>query len=1147
LVLLLIFRIVFGLLKEKSTFVFGIPVIKSVCISTLLLSAACTDISKKKPLFERLAAQRTGINFKNEIIEDDTYNFLNFSNIYTGSGVGIGDFNKDGLADIFFGGCMESSRLYLNQGDFKFKEATKEAGLVTNRWVTGVTVVDINSDGWQDLYLSVSGIGPPEKLQNVLFINNGLRDENSQISFTESAALYGVADTSPSTHANFFDYDKDGDLDLFVIENPPEYELEKVNEIHPKKVKGEAISTDKLYRNNTVENNIERKEDQLGSEKTRALPLFTNVSNEAGILIEGYSLSLNISDLNNDNWPDVYITNDFLSNDIAYINNQDGTFTNRAAELFKHTSYASMGIDVADINNDGLPEVYVLDMLPEENYRRKMIGTSGNYDRFQRTIDRGYEPSYTRNTLQLNNGDGTFSEVGQQFDVHKTGWSWSALLADYDNDGFRDLYITNGFKRDLGNLDYINYGNWNPFGTTESKRERRLALIHEQPEASLLNYVYQNQKGEGFEKKSKEWGIDERSVSSGAAFADFDLDGDLDLVVNNIGQEAFVYENKANELSENRYLKLKLEGNPYNSQALGAKIWLYYGKEMQFAEHTTYRGYQSSVDPILHFGLGDIRYLDSLKVVFPDGKATVRKNIKTDTLLLIKNSSAKMGVASSKEEKECALFEIAAPQNQIKYLHQEDKQVDFKGQSLLPHQHSQLGPAMARGDINGDGYEDIFMGGAAGKSAVLFVQKPDGSFIQREWPLDDAYEDTNALFFDSDADGDLDLYVCSGGVVQYGKPTIYQDRLYQNDGSGNFVRNKKALPEMYTSTKAIAAADYDQDGDEDLFIGGRVSPGKYPSSPQSYLLENQKGSFRRSFQENASKLNQIGMVTDALWADFDNDQDKDLILLGEWMPITIFENQEGKLDTEPIIIKDTNGWWNTIAKGDFDNDGDIDFLAGNLGLNTDYRASLEEPFRLYAKDFDKNGSIDPILTQYIDGVEQAVAYRDNLIAQIPSLKRRFTNYKQYAEAPFKDIFKVAEMKNAEVLESYLFSSCYVENLGQGQFKIRPLPMDLQMAPLKKFLIDDFDGDVNLDALVIGNDYSTDVTIGRYDAFTGAVLLGDGTGSFKVERGATSGFLANKNAQNMIKVLLGTDTESGEFIWVGNNSDSLQVFKKVSRN
>lgn len=1135
------------MLKEKRVFVFGIQVIKSASISAFLLFCSCADFSKTPALFERLTKQRTGIDFKNEINENDIYNFLSFSNIYTGSGVGIGDFDKDGLADVFFGGCMESSRLYLNQGGFKFKDVTVETGLVTNRWVTGITVVDINSDGWQDLYLSVSGTGSTEKLQNLLFINNGLKEGNLNISFTESAELYGIADTSPSTHANFFDYDKDGDLDLFIIVNPPEYQLEKVNDIRLKKIKGEAISTDKLYRNNKVENSVKHKEGKIDSGETEASPLFTDISSEAGILIEGYSLSLNVSDLNNDDWPDVYITNDFLSNDIAYINNQDGTFTNRAAELFKHTSYASMGIDVADINNDGLPELYVLDMLPEENYRRKMIVTSGNYDRFQHTIDKGYEPSYTRNTLQFNNGDGTYSEVGQQFGVHKTGWSWSALLADYDNDGFRDLYITNGFKRDLGNLDYVNYGDSNPFGTPESKRERRLALISEQPEAALFNYFYQNQNGESFVKKSKEWGIDERSVSSGAAFADLDLDGDLDLVVNNVGQEAFIYENKANELFGNHYLKLRLEGSTHNYQALGTKIWLYYGKQMQFAEHTTYRGYQSSIDPIIHFGLGAVTSLDSLKVAFPDGKTTVWKNVRTDTLLLIKYSSAKIDIASSTKKKEPALFEMAEHQNQMKYLHQEDKQVDFKEQSLLPHQHSQLGPAMAKGDVNGDGYEDVFIGGAAGKSAFLFLQEPNGTFIQSKWSLDEIYEDTNALFFDSDSDGDLDLYVCSGGVVKYGKPTIYQDRLYENDGSGNFVRNQKALPQMHTSTKAIAAADYDQDGDVDLFIGGRVSPGKYPSMPRSYFLENQKGIFRNSPKETVSKLSQIGMVTDALWTDFDNDQDKDLILLGEWMPITIFENQAGKLDVEPIILNGTNGWWNTLAGGDFDNDGDIDFLGGNLGLNTDYRASMEEPFRLYAKDFDENGSIDPILTQYVEGVEQAVAYRDRLIEQIPMLKRRFTSYKKYAETPFEKLFNVVEMKNAEVLESYLFSSCYIENLGQGQFEIRPLPKELQMAPLKKFLVEDFDLDGNLDALVIGNDYSTDVTIGRYDSFTGVLLLGDGAGSFTVQRGAASGFLASKNAQNMVKVRIGIHTDSDEFIWVGNNSDSLQVFKKADCN
>ncbi len=1086
-----------------------------------------TSCQTEPTLFKLLSPDQTGIDFKNEITEDSIHNILNFMNLYTGSGVGIGDFDKDGMPDIFFGGNMESSRLYMNKGGLQFEDITENAGVTTDRWITGVAVVDVNEDGWEDIYLSVSGNASAEKRKNLLFINQ----QNN--TFREQAEKYGIADTAQCTHANFFDYDKDGDLDFFVIINPTDYKLFNVNNIRPKKVKGEALSTDKLYRNN--------------GDGT-----FSDVSKEAGILIEGYSLGLNVSDLNNDGWSDIYITNDFLTNDILYINNQDGTFTNRAAEMLKHTSFASMGVDVADINNDGQPEIYVLDMFPEDNYRQKMIMGSDNYDRFQYMLKTGYEPQYSRNTLQLNNGDGSFSEIGQLANVHKTDWSWSALLADYDNDGFRDLFITNGFRRDLGDLDYINYKNTNPFGDPESRKKEHIKRITEQPGAQLPNYVFKNENGLTFSKKSKEWGVDELSYSHGAAFADLDLDGDLDLVVNNVSQTAFVYENQSNTLQKNNFLKVELRAN---MPLMGTKVWIYFnGGKLQFAEYTPYRGYQSTVANGLHFGLGEAIEVDSVKVVWMDGSVSKLEEVAVNQILEVEKEKAQEGkekVTSLKRnekgvifsdtelniEEDTFFFRASEKRFHLSFLHKEDQQVDFKSQFLLPHQHSKIGPPIAVGDINGDGWEDFYIGGAAGFSGIFFLQNEDATFTQESLNQDIESEDTDCLFFDADGDGDLDLYVVSGGVVYTSKTEIYQDRLYLNEG-GVFTKNEDALPLMFTSSGCIAAEDFDGDGDLDVFVGGRVVPKEYPTLPKSYLLENHNGRFR---DITPKSLSEIGMVTTAIWTDYDQDGDKDLMLAGEFMPLTFLENENGVIQNSKFSIQNSSGWWNSLAEGDFDGDGDLDYLAGNLGLNTNFRASVEEPVCVYANDFDKNGSIDPVLCQYIEGEEYPVPSRDKLIAQIPPIKVRFNDYKTYAEATFSELFKSPEKKGMLVLKAETFESAYVENLGEGNFDLKPLLLEMQMAPLNRFLVEDFNDDGHLDALVVGNSYATEVGIGRYDAFTGALMLGNGEGDFEVRRGAECGFLADKDARSLVKVAL----KGGDFLYlVGNNADSLGVFSKL---
>lgn len=1086
-------------------------------ITMAILLSCLSSCQEDAPLFVKRSSEHSGIDFRNVVVEDDVNHVLNFTNFYTGGGVGVADFNRDGLQDIFFGANMESSRLYLNQGDFRFQDVTSAAKVETDRWITGVSIVDVNTDGWPDIYLSVSGHGIDKSRKNMLFVNQGFShpaSENRTISFVESAEAYGLADDAQNTHASFFDYDHDGDLDMFTIINPTDYQLYNVNNIRAKKINGEAKSTDKLYRNN--------------GDLT-----YTDVSSEAGILAEGYSLGMSVSDVNQDGWPDVYVTNDFLTNDILYINQQDGTFSDQASTLMQHTSFASMGIDIADINNDGYSDIFVLDMFPEDHYRDKMIMSADNYDRFEYMIKAGYQAQYSRNTLQLSRGGNSFSEVGQLSGIHQTDWSWSALFSDFDLDGHKDIYITNGFKRDMGSLDYINYANANPFGNPEAKRQEQIDKIAEQPATSIPNYIYRNIGNLQFENMAAEWGLDEPTVSHGAAYADLDNDGDLDLIVSNVSQEALIYENQAETLADLHYLVVELRAEDETPKN-GAKVYLYQDGQMQYAEHQIYRGYLSTVDERLFFGTGGYAVIDSVKVVWPDGAAQIVKDVPTDQFITMAHADADRSIDYTETPKSTASFEASSLD--IEYKHVEDVQVDFYQQSLLPHQHSLPGPHISVADINDDGKEDFFIGGAAGHAAQLFYQQADGTFTQEDFGFHAEREDVASLFFDADSDGDLDLYVVSGSVVSAGPTDIYQDRLYIQEADG-FHHAQTALPEMNISGGCIGAADYDQDGDLDLFIGGRVSPGEYPTLPRSYLLENSKGRFTDVTPE---PLQYIGMVSDATWADLNEDTYADLLIVGEFMPITMIYNHDGVL-SEPEIIQKSSGWWNDIASGDFDQDGDLDFMVANAGLNMHLKASPTEPITLYANDFDQNGSIDPIMTHYVDGSEYPLASRDKLVRQIPAIKNRFQDYHSYASATFDDLFRGPEKEGMMSLKAELFATSYLENQGGGTFKLSSLPVSLQLSSIQDILVTDIDHDELLDVILVGNDYGPDVSLGRSDAFQGAVMWGQGDGNFDIQTGDVTGMRAAGDARSVIDLEL-ADEERVYF--VGNNKDAVEIYKQI---
>ena len=1078
-----------------------------ICVFLFAL-VGCSKQPEK--LFSARLGPDMGIDFRNNIVTDDTFNALSFEYIYNGSGVGVGDFNNDGLEDLFFGGNEVSSRLYLNQGGLKFKDVTESAGVTTDRWVTGVSSIDINQDGLLDVFLAVAGRDGVDDKRDLLFINRGV--EEGVPKFVESAHSFGLDDDGYGTMAAFLDYDKDGDPDLYLVTNA--LESFNRNNLRPKRVHGEASSTDRLYRNN--------------GDGT-----FTNVSREAGIVIEGYGLGIGVCDLNEDSWPDIYVSNDFMSNDLIWINQKDGTFTNHAADYLQHQTHNGMGIDIADFNNDTRADIMVVDMLPPGHRRMKMITPGQNYDHFHLALQMGYQPQYMRNTLQLNRGvfsDSVvrFSEIAFQAGVSSTDWSWAPLFADFDNDGYKDLFIANGYRKDVTDLDFIFFGlkGASPFGTAERRQQRFNSELEKLPSVKLSNYIFRNTGTFRFEDKTAEWGVDLPTFSNGAAYADLDNDGDLDIVVNNIDQEVIIYENNAaathgSDTHINHYLRLHCD----DTATFNQKLWIYSPAGTQYFESTPFRGFQSTVSSDIHVGLGEQSNVDSIRIVWPDENEIILRNTGVDTLvhysrLMLDN--ARRNVLSGEDNqrrKQGKMHNSSSLRFEklkaLDYSHHERSSSDIKRTRTLLHELSQNGPCLATGDANGDQLDDVFLGGEKGSKSRLFIQSPNGTFDEIPIPLDTLREVGAALFFDVDGDGDEDLYVASSCANSAETPAPHVMLL--NDGNGKYHPDK-SLPNVAVSASCVVAADYDGDGDEDLFVAANLSPGRYPEAPASMLMRNDAGRLVEVSQTIFPELKDAGMIGSAVWADVNADKRPDLVAAGEWTPLMVFINEEEGFVNRSVQfgLDSTQGWWNCVRAADINGDGFQDILAGNMGTNSFFRPSSAHPVTVIAKDFDGNGSIDPLVTYHnaVEGDRFLLHNRLVLIDQVPGFKRRFETFNEYATTPYSGAFRKEELDGAIERHVYTLASVALINNQGRSFQVQELPEQIQMSATRDFLIHDFNGDSHPDVLAVGNSYVQETLFGQFDASLGTLMLGDGRFHWRVQDNASINLLMDGDVRSV---------------------------------
>ena len=1072
---------------------------KSIYFFSFILSFQLMSCDSKtennSTLFELLSSEKTKIDFINNITYSNEFNIYTYRNFYNGGGVGLGDVNNDGLLDIYLTANQLPNRLYINKGNFVFEDVTETAKLSGNRaWSTGVSMVDINSDGWLDIYVCNSGDVYGDNRQNEFFINNG------DGTFSENAEQMGLADSGLSTHAAFFDYDKDGDLDVYLLNNS-----------------FTAVSTFNFQKK------LRDKRDQKGGDKLfrNDSGKFIDVSEEAGIFGSeiGFGLGVSVADLDKDGWLDLFISNDFFERDYIYMNNGDGTFSEDLENQMRSTSLSSMGSDVADITADGLPEIFVTDMLAKSDDRYKTTMTFENWDKYQYNLKNGYYRQNTRNTLHLNNGISfenklTFSEVGRLAGVEATDWSWSALITDFDNDGHKDLFVANGLAQDIHDQDYLNFISDEEIKKMIVKKNGvdYKKLVELVPVNRISNCVFAGDSNLGFKDVADSWGLDTPSHSSGSAYGDLDNDGDLDLIVNNINMPPFVYKNKSTELlKENNYLKVKLIGEKNNINAVGAKVTIKSDEQIFYLEQSPIRGFQSTVDNIVHFGLGEISSIDSLIVDWYYGKRSVLTNISVNQTVVISESEAQKPEHKEEQNNNKSIFKNVSEIIDLDYLHVENTYVDFDRDRLLYHMRSTEGPKLDIGDVNNDGLMDFYIGGAKNSAGKLFLNIGQNKYKSSNADLfekDKQSEDSQVVFFDVDNDGDLDLYVSSGGVEYSSSSYALFDRLYINDGFGEYARSSQLLPTSNPeSTSVVIPNDFDKDGDIDLFVGIRLKPGSIGVPQNGYILENNgKGEYKDVTLELAPEMIELGMITDAKWADFDNDDDYDLIIVGEWMGIKLFENDNSNFTeiSKDVGLKNTSGWWNRIVSSDIDNDGDIDFIVGNHGLNSRFKASVEAPISCYVNDFDNNGSIEQIVCNYNEGKSYPLVLRHDLIKQLPHLKKKYVYYTNYKGQAIEDIFTSEELKNSIVHEVTMLESILLINNGDASFKIKPLPTESQFAPIYAISASDFDKDGVIDLVLGGNLYNVKPEIGSYDASYGQFLKGTGNGDFTVYSMGESG-------------------------------------------
>ncbi|MBN3521672.1 VCBS repeat-containing protein [Algoriphagus lutimaris] len=1061
-------------------------------IFTLIILTSCLqkpDLQEQESLFESLPPQKTGVDFINTLIETEQFNIIEYLYFYNGGGVAAGDINNDGLIDLYFSSNQGPNKLYLNKGGIVYEDITMQAGLASEGpWKTGVTMADINGDGLLDIYVCRLGNWKTVVGRNELYINNG------DLTFTESAEEYGLAFQGFSTQAAFFDFDKDGDLDMYLLNHA----------VHTERSYGGAesryfddgLAGDRLYRNNL----------ESGEKK------FTGITPQAGIFSSkiGYGLGIGVSDINNDGWPDIYVSNDFNENDYLYINQKDGTFKEQISSGVNYSSRFSMGSDFSDFNNDGWIDFITMDMLPKDEIIQKMSAGEDSEEVYQLKLGFGFERQVSRNSLQLNNTNGTFSEIGQYSGVYATDWSWAALFGDFDNDGWKDLFVTNGIVRRPNDLDYINFVT-NPEiedGLQNKPDISDLDLAEKMPPGDVANFIFKNNGDLTFRDASQEWGVFGNGISNGAVYADLDNDGDLDLVINNINQPAGIYENRLGQFSDSsktvNYLKLRFDGLSLNQFGIGARVELYYNEQIQVQENFTSRGFQSSIAPEVHFGLGDVQYLDSLKVTWSSGKSETLKNVKANSTLVLDESNANFKSQPATDSKESVLSVLDKEFTGLDFQHIENEFNDFNTEPLMPHKLSQEGPALAVGDLNGDGREDIFIGGASGQSGSVFIQIKEGRFYQLDQPLleeDSELEDVSAVFFDSNGDGFLDLLVGRGGNIQLPNDKGESTRIYLNDGKGMFYQTVKLSLEPNSQVSVVEAADFNGDGMIDLMIGSRNVVGKYGYSPKSYLLQNQgRNNYVNRTKEFAPDLELIGMVKDAVWRDLDLDGNLDLIVVGEWIPITIFMNREGKLTNESnsFGLEKSKGWWNSIAAEDLNGDGYPDLVVGNLGLNSRLKASKEQPVKMIVNDFDQNGTSEQIISYPVEGEYYTVASKDELVKQMPILKKKFLRYRDFAGKSVEELLTYLNTKDAEYLEAQLFESVVLINQNGLNFRLQKLPAEAQFAPIEAIEVVDLNQDGYQDLILGGNKTGASPYYGAYQGSWGQILLGDSLGNFRTD-------------------------------------------------